>query len=130
MTALSTPLTTTAPAPARLLQLDGVLCAAMGLTAALAAGPVAELLGTTATGVVRGVGIALVVYAAGLLAAARSRWARPALRAAAIGNVAWEAASLAVAVLADLGTTGRVLVAAQGLVVGALAVVQLRAGRR
>ncbi|WP_220036107.1 hypothetical protein, partial [Modestobacter versicolor] len=65
MTALSTPLTTTAPAPARLLQLDGVLCAAMGLTAALAAGPVAELLGTTATGVVRGVGIALVVYAAG-----------------------------------------------------------------
>jgi hypothetical protein len=35
-----------------------------------------------------------------------------------------------VAGLADLSTTGRVLVAAQGLAVGALAVVQLRASRR
>ncbi|WP_369137566.1 hypothetical protein [Modestobacter versicolor] len=117
-------------APARLLQLDGALCAALGLLAATAAGPVAELLGTGATGVVRGVGVALVGYAVVLVAASRTRRARSVLRVAALGNVGWEVASLAVAAFADLGTTGRVLVAAQGLVVGALAVVQLRAFRR
>ncbi|KGH47287.1 hypothetical protein IN07_07785 [Modestobacter caceresii] len=128
MTALTLPPARTAPV--RLLQLDGVLCAAMGLVMGIAAGPVAELLGTDATGVVRGVGIALVVYAVGLVVSSRTRWARTALRAAAIGNIGWEVASLAVAAFADLSTAGRVLVAAQGLAVGALALVQLRAGRR
>lgn len=128
MTALTLPPDRTAPA--RLLQLDGVLCAAMGLVMAVAAGPVAELLGTDATGVVRGVGITLVVYAVGLVVSSRTRRARTALRAAAVGNLGWEVASLAVAAFADLSTAGRVLVAAQGLAVGALALVQLRAGRR
>ncbi|MCZ2813060.1 hypothetical protein O2W15_16615 [Modestobacter sp. VKM Ac-2979] len=128
MTTLTLPPARTAPA--RLLQLDGGLCAAMGLVMAVAAGPVAELLGTDATGVVRAVGIALVVYAVGLVVSSRTRWARAALRAAAIGNLGWEVASLAVAAFADLSTAGRVLVAAQGLAVGALALVQLRAGRR
>jgi hypothetical protein len=123
------PISTTT-ARTRLLRLDGALCAAMGLLAAGAAGPVADILGTGATGVVRGVGIALVVYAAGLVAVSGTRRAPAALRAAAVGNVGWEVASLAVAAFADLSTTGRLLVAAQGLVVGALAVVQLRAGRR
>ncbi|GAA4751642.1 hypothetical protein GCM10023328_38420 [Modestobacter marinus] len=131
MTTTTLPRTGSAPsAPARLLQLDGALCATVGLVMGTAAGPVAELLGTDATGVVRAVGIALALYAAGLLVSSRTRWARPVLRAVAIGNLGWEVASLAVAVLADLSTTGRVLVAAQGLAVGALALVQLRTGRR
>ena len=131
MTTVTRPPAPPAPsAAARLLQLDGVLCAAMGLTTGIAAGAVAELLGTPSTGIVRVVGIALVLYAVGLLAGSGTRWARPALRAAGIGNVGWAAASQAVAVLAELSTVGRVLVAAQGLAVGALAVVQLRAGRR
>ncbi len=115
---------------ARLLQLDGVLCATMGAAMAVAAGPVSDLLGTEATGVVRAVGIALVVYAVALVASAPTRWSARVLTAAGIGNIGWAAGSLAVAAFADLSTTGRVLVAAQGLVVGVLAVVQLRAGRR
>ncbi len=117
-------------ATVRLLQLDGVLCAAMGAAMAIAAGPVSGLLGTDATGVVRAVGIALVVYAVVLAASARSHWSSRMLKAAGIGNIGWEVGSLAVAALADLSATGRVLVAAQGLAVGLLAVVQLRAGRR
>ena len=115
--------------PAPLLQLDGALCAAMGAVMAVAAGPVSDLLGTDETGMVRAVGIALVAYAVALFASARSRWSRPVLTAAGIGNIGWELGSLAVAALADLSTTGRVLVAAQGVVVGVLAVVQLRARR-
>lgn len=120
----------TTPTPVRLLQLDGVLCASMGAAMAVAAGAVSDLLGTDATGVVRAVGIALVVYAVALVAGARSRWSARVLKAAGIGNIGWEVGSLAVAVLADLSTTGRVLVAAQGLAVGMLAVLQLRASRR
>ena len=120
----------TTSASARLLQLDGVLCAAMGAAMAVATTPVSDLLGTDATGVVRAVGIALVVYAVVLAAAARSHWSSRVLRVAGIGNIGWEVGSLAVAVLADLSATGRVLVAAQGLAVGLLAVVQLRASRR
>ena len=130
MSTVTLPLAGPAASAAALLRLDGALCAAMGLAMAVAADPVATLVGTDATVVVRVVGIALVVYAIGLAVSAGTRWARPALRAAAIGNIAWEAASLAVAALADLSTAGRVLVAAQGLAVGVLALVQLRAGRR
>ena len=134
MTALSTsPGTSNRPgaaAPTRLLQVDGVLCAAMGGALALATGPAADLLGTDATGVVRAVGVALVVYGVALFACAGTRRARELLLAAGVGNLGWEVASLAVAAFAELSTVGRVLVAAQGLVVGALGLVQLRAARR
>ena len=90
----------------------------------------AELLGTAHQGVVRVVGIALVLYGVDLVVSARTRWARQVLRVAAFGNLGWEVASLAVAAFADLSPTGRVLVAVQGLAVGLLGVVQLRAGRR
>lgn len=132
---ISTSASTTTSSPAsgrtaRLLQLDGALCTAMGLVMGIGAGPVAELLGTSSTGLVRLVGIALVVYGVDLVVAARTRWAGQVLRLAGVGNLGWEAASLAVAALADLSTTGRVLVAVQGAAVGVLGVVQLRAGRR
>ena len=129
MTAVAPPSRAVTSSTARLLRLDGGLCAALGLPAAIAPGPVADLLGTDATGVVRVVGVALVLCAAGLVAGSRARWARRLLTAAAVGNVGWEVVSLGVAALADLGTAGRVLVAVQGLVVGALAVVQLRSLR-
>ncbi|MCZ2824727.1 hypothetical protein O2V60_10010 [Modestobacter sp. VKM Ac-2981] len=107
-----------------------MLCAATGLVTGIAAGPVAGLLGTGSTGVVRAVGLALVGYAVVLLVSSRTRRTRQALRAAALGNLGWEVASLAVATLADLSTAGRLLVAAQGLAIGALALVQLRAVRQ
>ena len=58
-----------------------------------------------------------------------ARCARPAVLVAGIGSIAWELASLAVAVLADLSAVGTVLVVGQGLAFGALGVLQLRAGR-
>jgi hypothetical protein len=92
----------------------------MGVAMAAAAGPVGDLLGTDATGVVRAVGITLVLYAVVLAVSARSRRAATVLIAAGVGNLGWEVASLAVAALAELSTAGRVLVVAQGLAVGAL----------
>ena len=63
MTAPALPTTSSTTSPAvGLLRLDGVLCAAMGLTLAIGAEPVAELLGTASTGVLRVVGVALVLY--------------------------------------------------------------------
>lgn len=116
--------------PRGLLQVDAVLCAGLGLPLALAADPVADLLGTTSVTLLRWVGVALVVYALDLLLLARSRWARPAVLAAGAGSVLWELGSLAVAALADLSSIGTVLVVGQGLAVGTLGVLQLRAGRR
>ncbi len=133
----TSPGTSTAPVAAApsdrtrpLLQLDGALCAAMGGALALATGPAADLLGTDATGVVRAVGIALAVYGVALVAGAGTGRARGLLLAAGAGNLGWEVASLAGAALAELSTVGRLVVAAQGLVVGALGLVQLRAARR
>lgn len=134
-TSTATTATTTAPrrdaaGPRRLLQVDAALCAGLGLPLALAADPVADLLGTTSATLLRWVGVALVVYALDLLLLARSRWARPAVLAAGAGSVLWELGSLVVAALADLSTVGTVLVVGQGLAVGTLGVLQLRAGRR
>ncbi len=130
MTSVAFSLDRPTTATVRLLQLDGVLCATMGAAMALAAGPVCDLLGTDATGVVRAVGIALVAYAVALAVGAQSRWSVRILGAAGIANIGWTVGSLAVAAAADLSPIGRVLVAAQGLVVGLLAVAQLRASRR
>ena len=134
-TATTATATATAPSrgaagPRRLLQVDAALCAGLGLPLALAADPVADLLGTTSATLLRWVGVALVVYALDLLLLARSRWARPAVLAAGAGSVLWELGSLVVAALADLSTVGTVLVVGQGLAVGTLGVLQLRAGRR
>ena len=134
-TSTATTATTTAPrrdaaGPRRLLQVDAALCAGLGLPFALAADPVADLLGTTSATLLRWVGVALVVYALDLLLLARGRWARPAVLAAGVGSVLWELGSLVVAALADLSTVGTVLVVGQGLAVGTLGVLQLRAGRR
>ena len=116
--------------PRRLLQVDAALCAGLGIPLALAPDPVGELLGTTSSTLLRWVGIALAVYALDLLLLARSRWARPAVLAAGAGSVLWELGSLAVAVSADLSAVGTALVVGQGLAVGTLGVLQLRAGRR
>lgn len=99
MAAATLPQSTTAgTSPARLLQFDGAPCAVLGLVTGIAAGPVAERLGTDRTGVVRADRIGLAVYAVGLLVSSGTRRARPALRAAAIGNVGREVASRAIAI--------------------------------
>lgn len=131
---MTTTLTRPATSPRRLLEADAVGSAAVGLALAAAPTQVADLLGTTASSVLgsttlRWLGVALLVLAVDLALLARTRIARPAVLVAGIGSIAWELASLAVAVLADLSPIGTVLVVGQGLAFGALGVLQLRAGR-
>lgn len=116
-----------------LLRMDGALCAATGLVAAVAAGPVADLLGPdVSTTVVRIVGIALVLYALdlGVTSRAAARWQRPAALAAGIGNVAWVLATVVLVALGAFSTVGAVVALLVAAVVGELGVLQLRAARR
>lgn len=131
---MTTTLTRPATSPRRLLEVDAVGSAAVGLALAAAPTQVADLLGTTASSVLgsttlRWLGVALLVLAVDLAVLARTRVARPAVLVAGIGSIAWELASLTVAVVADLSAIGTVLVVGQGLAFGALGVLQLRAGR-
>jgi hypothetical protein len=135
------PMTTTLAAPAvdttarlrTLLRMDGALCAATGLIAAVAAGPVADLLGPDVSAtVVRVVGIALVLYALDLALTSRAaaRWQRPAALGAGVGNVAWVVATLVLVGLGAFSALGAVVALVVAAVVGELGVLQLRAARR
>lgn len=115
------------PAPRRLLLADASLSAALG--AVLVTAAPADLLGLSSTTPLRVVGAVLLVLAADLALLARTRAARRWVLLAGVGSLAWEAASLALAVLGDLSAVGTALVVGQGLVFGALGVLQLRAGR-
>lgn len=117
------------PLPA-LLRADAALCAALGLLCALAARPVADLLGPdVATTVVRWLGVALVVYAVDLALLSRTRWSRPALLAAGVGNLAWEVATVVLVALGAFSVGGAVTALLVAAVVGGLGLVQLRAVR-
>lgn len=112
----------------RVLQLDAVSCAGTGLVLAVGASPVADLLDVGQVGLLRGIGIFLVLYAAGLLAASRAtpvtmrRWARRSVEA----DGAWVLGSAALIVLGTFSAVGALLAAAAALVVGTLAVAKLR----
>ena len=116
-----------------LLRVDAALCAGTGLLAAVAAAPVADLLGPDVpTGVVRVVGIALVAYALDLLLVSRAaaRWQRPMALAAGVGNVVWELVTVLLVALGAFSVLGAVVALAVAAVVGGLGVLQLRAARR
>jgi hypothetical protein len=130
---MTTTLTRPTTSPRRLLEADAAGSAAVGLALTAAPTQVADLLGTTGSSVLgsttlRWLGVALLVLAVDLAVLARTRVARPAVLVAGIGSIAWELASLTVAVVADLSVVGTVLVVGQGLAFGALGVLQLRAG--
>jgi len=134
MSALAHPLARTwTTDPAALLRVDAVLCAATGLLAAAAAGPVADALGPDVpTGAVRWGGAALVVWAvdAALLSRTSGRLLRGTVGAAAVVNLAWELATVVLVALGAFSTTGAALALAVAAVVGGLGVLQLRALRR
>lgn len=130
-------LTATSVAPTTrlrtLLRADAALCAVIGLVAAVAAGPVADLLGPDVpTTAVRVVGLALVLYALDLAVTSRlgERWQRPMVLIAGVGNVAWVLATAALVVAGAFSTTGALVALAVAAVVGELGVLQLRALRR
>jgi hypothetical protein len=134
MTALAHPLSRSWTTDlAALLRIDAVLCAATGVLAAAAAGPVADVLGPDVpTGAVRWVGVALVVWAvdAALLSRTSGRLLRRTAGAAGIANLAWELATVVLVALGAFSLTGAVLALAVAAVVGGLGVLQLRALRR
>jgi hypothetical protein len=101
----------------QLLTVDAAICLVSGAVLVVAATPVADLVGLSTSEPVRVVGIFLVLLG-GALAwlsnssdKARQQW----VPINAAGDLLWAAASLAVAVLADLTGPGRALIAAQGL---------------
>ena len=126
-------MTTTATAPSLLrlaLRTDAVVSGLNGAAYLFVAGPLSDLLGLPA-GVLRGVGVFLVVFAAAVWLVG-DRPAGPAVRTVIAGNLLWTAGSLAV-VATDLGTPttiGAVWLVLQALVVAAFAVLQVAGLRR
>jgi hypothetical protein len=132
-TTLATPATDTTARQRTLLRVDAVLCAALGLPAAIAPGSVADLLGTDASPtLVRVVGIALVLYALDLAVLSRldARWQRPVVLAAGVGSLAWTIATVALVVAGAFSTTGAVLALVVGVLTAELGVLQLRSANR
>jgi hypothetical protein len=107
------------------------LNAVAGLTAAVAAGPIAELLGIDAVAVVRSVGLVLVLWAVAVALVVRYRehWWRSLTSAAVVANVAWIVGSAILVATAVFEPGGIALVALVAVAVGALAWMQLRALR-
>jgi hypothetical protein len=108
------------------LRLDAVASGALGLAAAAGAGVLDTLLGLPA-GLLLGVGVFLVVYAAGLVAlAGRTVIPRPATWVVVLGNSAWVLASLGLVVGAwdRLTVLGVAIVLAQAAAVAVFADLQ------
>jgi hypothetical protein len=126
-------MTTTATAPSLLrlaLRTDAIVSGVNGAAYLFVAGPLSDLLGLP-TGVLRGLGVFLLVYAAGVWLVG-VRPVAPAVRAVIAGNLVWTAGSLAV-VAADVGSptiVGAVWVVLQAVVVAGFAVLQLAGLRR
>ena len=125
--------TTTAPAPSLLrlaLRADAVVSGLNGAAYLLLTGSLSDLLGLSA-GVLRAVGVFLLVYAAAVWLVS-DRPAAPAVRVVITGNLIWSAGSIAV-VATDLGTPttiGAVWLVLQAIVVAGFAVLQLVGLRR
>ncbi len=114
------------------LRLDAAASGALGIAAAAGAGVLDTLLGLPAD-LLLGVGIFLVVYAAGLvLLATRARMPRPAVWVVVLGNAAWVLASLGLAVglWSALTVLGVVIVLAQAGAVAVFADLQYAGLRR
>jgi hypothetical protein len=112
------------------LRLDAVVSGLNGAAYLLLAGPLSDLLGLSA-GVLRGVGVFLLVYGAAVWLVG-DRPATPAVRAVITGNLLWTAGSIAV-VVADLGTpttVGAAWLVLQAVVVAGFAALQIAGLRR
>jgi hypothetical protein len=108
------------------LRLDAVASGALGLAATAGAGVLDTVLGLPSS-LLLGVGVFLVVYAAGLVAlAGRAVIPRPATWVVVLGNSAWVLASLGLVVGAwdRLTVLGAVIVLAQAAAVAVFADLQ------
>lgn len=140
MSATTTPTTTPTTAPTTdthralrgVLRLDAAASGALGIAAAAGAGVLDTWLGLSGP-LLLGVGVFLVVYAAGLVAlAARPAIPRPLTWVVVLGNSAWVLMSLGLAVGAweQLTVLGAVVVLAQAAAVAVFADLQWATGLR
>ncbi|WP_049570999.1 hypothetical protein [Nonomuraea sp. SBT364] len=114
------------------LALDAVVTGVNGLVYLAAAGLVSDLLGPDA-GLLRGIGVFLLVYGAAVgILAGRGTVSRAGTRAVIGLNIAWTLASVAAVVtgLVEFTTIGAVWAIAQALVVGAFAELQIMGLRK
>lgn len=114
------------------LAADAVVTGVNGLVYLAAAAPVSDLLGPDA-GLLRGIGIFLLVYGAAVGAlAARGTVNVPATRAVITLNIVWTLGSVAAVVfgLGDLTTIGAIWAIAQALVVAVFAELQIMGLRK
>jgi hypothetical protein len=116
----------------RVLRLDASGAALSGLALVLAAGPLTRLADVAAVGAVRVIGLGLLVLAVDLVLLARSRPATLVRYTpwSAMGDVAWMLASFVVAAAVEMNSGARVVVLAQGIAVGGMAVAKLVARQR
>jgi hypothetical protein len=130
---ITTPAATDAQRPLRtVLRLDAAASGALGIAAAAGAGVLDTLLGLS-RGLLLGVGVFLVVYAAGLVVLAAKRAVpRGATWVVVLGNSAWVLASLGLAVggWERLTVLGAVVVLAQAAAVAVFADLQWATGLR
>ncbi|MCA1674070.1 MAG: SRPBCC family protein [Actinobacteria bacterium] len=112
-----------------LLRSNALFSTFTGLVAAVAAGPVAELLGVDQVWVVRVLGGALVAFAGVVLVVSgvRTSLLLPASLIVSIGDLVWVAGTLAAFALGWLSTSGVVAMGATGVIVLGLGLAQLRA---
>ncbi len=112
-----------------LLRANALFSTVTGLVAAVAAGPVAELLGVDQVWVVRVLGGALVAFAGVVfvVSGVRTSLLLPASLIVSIGDLVWVAGTLAAFALGWLSTSGVVAMGATGVIVLGLGLAQLRA---
>lgn len=99
------------------LGVNALVSGLAGLAAAVAAEPVADLLGTGHTAIVRAVGIGLVLFAADLviLRATSRRWLVAGSKVVAVADAGWSLGTVAVALSGALDPLGVAVVLATGL---------------
>jgi len=132
MTATLSPTTTDQRLLRTALRLDAVASGALGVACATGAGVLDELLGLP-TGLLVGVGVFLVVFAAGLVVlAARRPVPRGGTAVVVLGNAAWVLMSVALVIGAwdRLTVLGVVVVLAQAAAVAVFADLQWAGSRR
>jgi hypothetical protein len=127
-----TPLRTAAQSLRNTLRLNAVTSMSGGLVSAIAGGWTAKLLGTEHTGLVRLVGVGLIVFAAHVAVVGGARFSRL-LRWAPVVSVAdglWVAATAATIAAGLFSTSGALLMAAVGAMVSWFGLRQLRSWMR
>ena len=112
-----------------LLRCNALFSTATGVVAAVAGGPVAELLGVDHVWVVRSLGGGLVAFAGLVFAVSglRTSLLRPASLIVSIGDLAWVFGTIGTFALGWLSTSGVGVMGATGVVVLGLGLAQLRA---